>query len=232
MHNNNDKKIKIKICGLTSPEEAAYLNKNHVDFAGMVLFFPKSRRNISMEQAKEIIKSLDSAIKSVAVVVSPTNEQVCQIADAGFDYIQIHGAIPDSTNPYTTNPDSTGEADSTAKTSWDIPILKAFNVSDMDSYESYHNNPRIVGYVFDAQEPGSGKTFDWNLVDNIPRDEKLLLLAGGLNPSNVRTAIQKVHPDGVDVSSGVENDDGYGKDPDKVDKFVSAASTINPTESD
>lgn len=222
MHNNNDKKIKIKICGLTSPEEAAYLNKNHVDFAGMVLFFPKSKRNISMEQAKEIIKTLDSTIKSVAVVVAPTNEQICEIANAGFDYVQIHGAIPDSAKPYTTNPDSTSKADSTDKVSWDIPILKAFNVSDMDSYESYHNDPRIVGYVFDAQEPGSGKTFDWNLVDNIPRDEKLLLLAGGLNPSNVRTAIQKVHPGGVDVSSGVENDDGYGKDPDKVDKFVSA----------
>ncbi len=222
MHNNNDKKIKIKICGLTSPEEAAYLNKNHVDFAGMVLFFPKSKRNISIEQAKEIIKSLDTSIKSVAVVVAPTNEQICEIANAGFDYVQIHGAIPDSTNPYPTNPDSTSEADNIAKPSWNIPILKAFNVSDMDSYENYHNDPRIVGYVFDAQEPGSGKTFDWNLVDNIPRDEKLLLLAGGLNPSNVRTAIQRVHPDGVDVSSGVENDNGYGKDPDKVDKFVAA----------
>ncbi len=220
MHNNNDKKIKTKICGLTSPEEAAYLNKNHVDFAGMVLFFPKSKRNISIELAKEIIKSLDSSIKSVAVVVAPTNDQIFEIADAGFDYVQIHGAIPDSTNPYTTNPDSTSEAE----VSWDIPILKAFNVSDMDSYESYHNDPRIVGYVFDAQDPGSGKTFDWNLIDNIPRDEKLLLLAGGLNPSNVGIAIQKVHPDGVDVSSGVENDAGNGKDPDKVDKFVSAAS--------
>ncbi|WP_455719981.1 phosphoribosylanthranilate isomerase [Agathobacter sp.] len=224
MHDNSTTKIKIKICGLTSPDEAAYLNKNHVDFAGMVLFFPKSKRNISIEQAKEIIRSLDSSIKSVAVVVSPTNEQICEIADAGFDYVQIHGAIPDSTNPYATNPDSTGEAAGTDNASWDIPILKAFNVSDMGSYENYHNDPRIVGYVFDAQEPGSGKTFDWNLVDNIPRDEKLLILAGGLNPSNVRTAIQKVHPDGVDVSSGVENDDGDGKNPYKVDKFVSAVS--------
>lgn len=202
--------IRIKICGLTSPEEAAFLNKNHVDFAGMVLFFPKSRRNISLEQAQEIIKSLDDTIKSVAVVVAPTNEQICQIADAGFDYVQIHGAIPDRIS----------------EASWDIPVLKAFNVSDMDSYEKYHKDPRIVGYVFDAQEPGSGKTFDWNLVDNIPRDEKLLLLAGGLNPSNVKTAIQRVNPDGVDVSSGVEYDDGNGKDPDKIDKFVSCCRTL------
>ena len=76
--------------------------------------------------------------------------------------------------------------------------------------------------MFDAIEPGSGKTFDWKLVDNIPRDEKLLLLAGGLNPDNVRMAIEAVHPDGVDVSSGVENDDKAGKNLEKIHDFVAA----------
>lgn len=194
--------IKIKICGLTSPAEARYLNENHVDFAGMVLFFPKSKRNISIEQAKEIMAALDASIKRVAVVVLPTIEQVRQIEAAGFDYIQIHGEIPEAAIA--------------------IPILKAFNVSDMGSYEKYHNDSRIAGYVFDAIEPGSGKTFDWKLVDNIPRDEKLLLLAGGLNPDNVRMAIEAVHPDGVDVSSGVENDDKVGKNPEKIHDFVVA----------
>ena len=205
IYNNKDKDInintnsntKIKICGLTSPAEARYLNENHVDFAGMVLFFPKSKRNISIEQAKEI---------RVAVVVSPSIEQVRQIEAAGFNYIQIHGEIPET------------EAEAAIA----IPILKAFNVSDMGSYEKYHNDSRIAGYVFDAIEPGSGKTFDWKLVDNIPRDEKLLLLAGGLNPDNVRMAIEAVHPNGVDVSSGVENDDGVGKNPEKIHDFVAA----------
>lgn len=119
--------------------------------------------------------------KGLPVVVSPSIEQIRQIEAAGFDYVQIHGEIPET------------EAEA-AKA---IPILKAFNVSDMDSYEKYHNDSRIAGYVFDAIEPGSGKTFDWKLVDNIPRDEKLLLLAGGLNPDNVRMAIEAVHPDGV-----------------------------------
>lgn len=213
IYNNNNKDIninsntKVKICGLTSPAEARYLNENHVDFAGMVLFFPKSKRNISIEQAKEIMAALDASIKRVAVVVSPSIEQVRQIEAAGFDYVQIHGEIPET------------EAEA-AKA---IPILKAFNVSDMDSYEKYHNDSRIAGYVFDAIEPGSGKTFDWKLVDNIPRDEKLLLLlAGGLNPDNVRMAIEAVHPDGVDVSSGVENDDKAGKNPEKIHDFVAA----------
>lgn len=204
IYNNKDinSNTKIKICGLTSPAEARYLNENHVDFAGMVLFFPKSKRNISIEQAKEIMAALDASIKRVAVVVSPSIEQVRQIEAAGFDYIQIHGEIPEAAIA--------------------IPILKAFNVSDMGSYEKYHNDSRIAGYVFDAIEPGSGKTFDWKLVDNIPRDEKLLLLAGGLNPDNVRMAIEAVHPDGVDVSSGVENDNKAGKNAEKIRDFVAA----------
>ena len=205
---NTNSSIKIKICGLTSPAEARYLNENHVDFAGMVLFFPKSKRNISIEQTKEIMAALDASIKRVAVVVSPSIEQVRQIEAAGFDYVQIHGEIP--------------ETETEAEAAIAIPILKAFNVSDMGSYEKYHNDSRIAGYVFDAIEPGSGKTFDWKLVDNIPRDEKLLLLAGGLNPDNVRMAIEAVHPDGVDVSSGVENDDGAGKNPEKIHDFVAA----------
>lgn len=216
IYNNKDKDInintnsntKIKICGLTSPAEARYLNENHVDFAGMVLFFPKSKRNISIEQAMEIMAALDASIKRVAVVVSPSIEQVRQIEAAGFDYVQIHGEIP--------------ETETEAEAAIAIPILKAFNVSDMGSYEKYHNDSRIAGYVFDAIEPGSGKTFDWKLVDNIPRDEKLLLLAGGLNPDNVRMAIEAVHPDGIDVSSGVENDNGVGKNPEKIHDFVSA----------
>lgn len=207
---NLNSNTKIKICGLTSPAEARYLNENHVDFAGMVLFFPKSKRNISIEQAREIMATLDASIKRVAVVVSPSIEQIRQIEAAGFDYVQIHGEIPEA------------ETEAVA-----IPILKAFNVSDMGSYEKYHNDSRIAGYVFDAIEPGSGKTFDWRLVDNIPRDEKLLLLAGGLNPANVRMAIEAVHPDGVDVSSGVENDDGAGKNPEKIRAFATAVKSHN-----
>lgn len=208
IHLDTNSNTKIKICGLTSPAEARYLNENHVDFAGMVLFFPKSKRNISIEQAMEIMAALDASIKRVAVVVSPSIEQVRQIEAAGFDYVQIHGEIP--------------ETETEAEAAIAIPILKAFNVSDMDSYEKYHNDSRIAGYVFDAIEPGSGKTFDWKLVDNIPRDEKLLLLAGGLYPDNVRMAIEAVHPDGVDVSSGVENDDKAGKNPEMIHDFVAA----------
>lgn len=201
--------MKIKICGLTKAEEAESLNQNQVDFAGIVLFYPKSKRNTSPDTAAEIIKTLDPRIKKVAVVVSPGMKEVQAIQALGFDYIQIHGTV-------------SGEVLSSIQ----IPILKAFNISDMDQYDSFCGNPKVAGYVFDAQEPGSGKTFDWKLVRQIPHDEKILLLAGGLTPENVRDAIDCVHPDGVDVSSGVEYSDRPGKDPKKIDRFVKAVRKI------
>ncbi len=196
-------KIKIKICGLTSPKEAQFLNKNHVDFAGMVLFFPKSRRNISLEQAEQIMEMLDRKIRSVAVVVSPTREQLVQIQKAGFDYVQIHGELSEALLKEIH-----------------IPVWKAFNVNDLEQVNLYQNQKNIVGYVFDGADYGSGKTFDWNLLKDIPREGKLFLLAGGLNPSNVANAIRYVQPDGVDVSSGVEKDFGKGKDGEKIEQFV------------
>ena len=194
---------KIKICGITTLEETDYLNKNMVDFAGIVMFFPKSKRNTTPEQAPRLIAALHPSIKKVAVVVNPSLTEVEAIQNLGFDYIQIHGALSEELLSHIS-----------------LPILKAFNVSDMAEYERYHRCPQIAGYVFDAQDPGSGKTFDWKLVSNIPRDEKMLLLAGGLHPENVTDAIASVEPDGVDVSSGVEYIDRPGKDPIKVDLFV------------
>lgn len=197
--------MKIKICGLTEKREAAYLNENQVALAGFVLFFPKSKRDCPLSRAKEIMAELSPDIRRAAVVVSPTLDQVEQIQEAGFHYIQIHGKLSQEVLSHIS-----------------LPILKAFNVSDIGEYESYRANPKIAGYVFDAAEPGSGNTFNWDLIRKIPRDGKLLFLAGGLRPDNVSRAIQAVRPDGVDVSSGVEYGDRPGKDPEKIRQFVSA----------
>jgi len=261
----------IKICGLTDVREVEYLKKNRVDFAGMVLFFEKSKRNISIEKAREIIAALHESgdmddgvvntvgvfnsdvavgatdvtkitrdekrehrIKAVAVVVSPSDEQIREIENAGFDYIQIHGQIEDRLIELCK-----------------LPVLKAFNVSDLDKYEHYLAMDNIKGFVFDAGEPGSGKTFDWDMlkgiIGNIQDDSsndapdsvnnaagdasestkvtinrKLHILAGGLNADNVERAIAAVNPDGVDISSGVEYADRLGKDSEKIDRFVRA----------
>lgn len=199
----------VKICGITDVEETEYLNENNVDMAGMVLYFPKSKRNITLEKAKEIMASLNENIKKVAVVVSPSIEQVKSIENAGFDFVQIHKDLPDGLFNETL-----------------IDVLKAFNVNDLEELGKYKNIENIKGYVFDAPTYGSGETFDWSLLNNIKRDDKLFILAGGLNGDNVIDGIKAVQPDGVDVSSGVENDNGVGKSREKIREFVMAAKVI------
>jgi len=199
----DNRAVLVKVCGLTDTVEADYLNKNKVDFSGFVLFFPKSKRNISIEKAEQIMAELDENIKKVAVIVSPDESEIQQINGSGFDYVQIHGEIKDRLLEQISK-----------------PVFKAFNIKDIKNIHKYQNNAKIVGYVFDAAVPGSGKVFDWSILNDIKRDAKTFILAGGLNDSNVREAVKLVNPDVVDVSSGVEYDSGSGKDPEKIKQFI------------
>lgn len=199
----DNRAVLVKVCGLTDTVEADYLNKNKVDFAGFVLFFLKSKRNISIEKAEQIMAELDENIKKVAVIVSPDESEIQQINGSGFDYVQIHGEIKDRLLEQISK-----------------PVFKAFNIKDIKNIHKYQNNAKIVGYVFDAAAPGSGKVFDWSILNDIKRDAKTFILAGGLNDSNVREAVKLVNPDVVDVSSGVEYDSGRGKDPEKIKQFI------------
>ena len=199
----DNRAVLVKVCGLTDTVEADYRNKNKVDFAGFVLFFPKSKRNISIEKAEQIMAELDENIKKVAVIVSPDESEIQQINGSGFDYVQIHGEIKDRLLEQISK-----------------PVFKAFNIKDIKNIHKYQNNAKIVGYVFDAAVPGSGKVFDWSILNDIKRDAKTFILAGGLNDSNVREAVKLVNPDVVDVSSGVEYDSGSGKDPEKIKQFI------------
>lgn len=211
---------KIKICGLTSTEEASWIVEERVDYAGIVMFYPKSHRNMTVAQAKELLPILKRGralsgepILTVAVTVSPTPEQVNEIQSAGFDRIQVHGDL--------------------SKASFDairIPIIRAFNGFDEEAYEKFHHCEKVEAYLFDAGKPGSGQTFDWDVLHKLPRDEKPVFLAGGLNADNIGQAIREVAPDVVDVSSGVERDvptefkqSGtvrVGKDREKIRAFV------------
>ena len=213
---------KIKICGMTCDEDIKAVNTCLPDYIGFVLFFPKSKRNISIEQAKHLLEKVDEKIKTVAVVVSPTTEQLKQIEEVGFDYIQIHGTVTDEVYEQCR-----------------LPILRAFNVSDLDKLEKYEAKDKIKGYVFDSKTPGSGKTFDWNLINDIRQRQKtdtssndvshkttpkMVFLAGGIDETNVKRAISEVVPDVIDLSSAVEkaSEDGTfrGKDPEKIRTIV------------
>ena len=187
---------KIKICGMTCEEDIKAVNTYLPDYIGFVLFFPKSKRNISIEQAKYLLEKVDKKIQTVAVVVATTTEQLQQIEEVGFDYIQIHGTTTDEVYEQCK-----------------LPILRAFNVSDLDKIEEYEAKDKIKGYVFDSKTPGSGKTFDWNLLNDIRQRQKtdtshngvsnkdtkkMIFLAGGIDETNVKRAISEVVLDVID----------------------------------
>lgn len=209
--------MKIKICGITSEKESDYLNDNKVDFAGFV-FYEKSKRNITIDKARLIMNRLDSNIKKVAVMVSPTLEEVIDKEDAGFDVIQIHGELKESI------------LDKTRKEVW-----CAINLSDEEYDDKMrwimglkpNQYRRITGIVIDSKNFGSGQTFDWQknkdkLESKVFKD-KTFILAGGLNSDNVSEAISILNPDIVDVSSGVEaHIDKIGKDKRLIDSFALA----------
>lgn len=197
---------KVKICGLKNPTDIKCINTLSPDFAGFVMFFEKSHRNISVQTAQELLALLDKNIKSVAVTVSPTEEQLEQIYNLGFDYVQIHGNITD-------------EVLKNSKT----PIIRAINVSGTDSLTDLDNYKNVKSILFDSAVPGSGQGFDWTLLKKLPKTDKMLFLAGGLTADNVAKAVAQVRPFAVDVSSGVELADKSGKDFELVRAFIENA---------
>ena len=204
------RKTKVKICGIKTEQDIEIINEVKPDYAGFIVLFPKSKRNISLEEAAYACARIDSDIKKVAVTVAPSLEDVRAIIKAGFKIVQIHGELPEGLE---NEP---------------IDVIKAFNVKDLGEFESCANKDFIRGYVFDAARPGSGETFDWNLLSSIPKDGKLFILAGGLNSENVAEAIRFANPDVVDVSSAVEYAPNIiGKDPDKVRSFVKAVRDLD-----
>jgi phosphoribosylanthranilate isomerase len=199
--------MEIKICGLTGIEEAEYLNDAQVDYAGFV-FFEKSKRNVTIEQAVSIKKHLNPQIRSVAVTVSPDAALAAAIEDAGFDILQVHKHLAPEVIEQIR-----------------IPVWYAFNVSDArEISENRQLSDKIEAIVVDGARYGSGETFDWNSAgvrQNPVFQNRKFILAGGLNPQNVAEGIRIFHPDIIDVSSGVEG--AAGKDRMKIEAFVRAA---------
>ena len=208
--------MEIKICGLTKEIEAEYLNAANVDYAGFV-FFEKSKRNITIEQAKRIGYKLAPSIRKVAVTVSPDIKLVNQIETAGFDILQVHK-----------------ELSREVLEAVHIPVWYAFNVTspgEMPEQQFLQELPKelsdkIEAIVVDGAQYGSGKTFDWKKGVEIKQSQQEMnifanrkfVLAGGLNPENVAEGIRIFEPDIVDVSSGVE--EAGKKDEQRILSFV------------
>ena len=199
----------VKICGLKTKDEIRWTAEAEADLGGIVVFYPKSKRNVEISEAEKLTEYAKSlGLKTVAVTVSPDAFTVSQIIDAGFDYIQIHGELA-------------GDVLDGAL----VPVIRAFNVSNMHEFEKYKSDERIWGFIFDAGIPGSGMAFDYALLKELQLDlykEKPILLAGGLNPLNVGEALKETGLCGADTSSGVEDETGLKKSREKIFSFVRA----------
>jgi len=203
----------VKICGLTSLEDARVAAEAGADMLGF-LFYPPSPRFVPPDRAAGIIREIRREFPSVRCVGVLVNEPLETIrhlvALCGLDMVQLHGD------------ESPAEVD--ALMAEGIAVIKGFRLRD-DRVLEMMSRYRPAVYLVDAYHPdrpgGTGQTCDWELAARA-RELGPLLLAGGLMPENVAEAIRAVHPWGVDVASGVEAAPGR-KDPDRVRQFVQKA---------
>ena len=186
----------IKICGITNYEDAALAVDLGVDALGFI-FVASSPRKIEPDNASEIIKKLPPFVKAVGVFVNEKTDKIMDIVKyCGLDNIQLHG----DESPETCEvlmPRS-------------IKVLRIKDDSTPEQYVTYRG--KIRAFLLDTYSKkaagGTGKTFNWDIAVKMKDLGVPIILAGGLNPSNIQEAIQKVNPYGLDIASGIEEKPG------------------------
>ena len=192
---------KIKLCGLRRAEDIEAANLLKPDYIGFV-FYKKSKRYISFEQAR-ILKSM-LKVKAVGVFVDENPKVVADLLEKGIiDLAQLHGSEDEA---YIK----------TLRKLTDKPLIKAFQIKTAGDLKKAEASSADM-ILLDAGT-GDGVSFDWDMLKSFNRP---YFLAGGMSPENVRPAIEKLHPYGVDVSSGIETD-GV-KDIEKMREFMTNA---------
>ncbi|MEX0963423.1 MAG: phosphoribosylanthranilate isomerase [Pseudohongiellaceae bacterium] len=206
-------KIWIKICGITREQDALAAAELGADAIGVVLY-PPSPRAVEVDDIAAIVQSLPEKVQVVALFVDPEASLVEQALKTGLvDLLQFHGK---------ESAEFCGQ--------FDVPYMKALAVkpgSDLSAQFAQYGGAKYI--LLDSYDPhlpgGTGKTFDWQQVEQLPAALKArLVLAGGLNPANVAEAINRVCPFGVDVSSSVEASKGI-KDRSKMKSFIEGVKT-------
>lgn len=205
MLQNVKSRVRVKICGLTRTSDAIEIARAGADAIGLV-FYPESPRFVTPEKAREIARSAGPFVTVTALFVDadvPFIQSV--IENVQPDLLQFHG----------------GESPRFCE-QFNRPYLKALRVRPGLNIESEINRyDSARGILLDTYRKGvpggTGEVFDWDCVPQNPAVP--IVLAGGLSPNNVRQAIEKVNPYGVDVSGGVESSPGC-KDLTKVAEFI------------
>ncbi|MDY6825444.1 MAG: phosphoribosylanthranilate isomerase [Thermodesulfobacteriota bacterium] len=198
----------IKICGLTLPEEAEKCVDLGAHAIGCV-FFEKSPRFVSDGQAAEICAAVAGRAKSIGIFVNEPFDTIMQkVKDCGLAGVQLHGAEP---------PELAAQLRAQG-----ILVIKALFTYKTPSFDHAATYNGVSAYLTECGEGklpgGNARAWNWSDARSIPAGRPLIL-AGGLSPANIETAINAVLPEGVDVSSGVEAEPGR-KDMNKVVRFI------------
>jgi phosphoribosylanthranilate isomerase len=201
------KKVKIKICGLTRPEDIEFLRELNIDFAGFN-FVPGSPRFLTRPEAEQLLRRLPPGIAPVGIFSDAEAAEIDDILElVPLEIIQFHGHEP----PRFCE-------------QFGLPYFKVVRVKQAINFH-YLSLYRPRAFLLDTFLPdtpgGTGKTFDWRLALEAKKQPVPIILAGGLTPENVAGAVRKVRPWGVDVASGVEKAPGV-KDHRKLEAFVEA----------
>ena len=198
-------RIRVKICGITRPEDALAAARAGADAIGLV-FHPDSPRYVTLAQARDIARVAPPFVTVVALLVNASAETIAAVLrDVRPALLQFHG-----------------DEDEAACRDYGVPFIKAIRMApELDPCVEAARFPSAQGLLVDAWSPdaygGTGKRFDWSrLPDSL---DKPLILAGGLTPDNVALAAARVRPWAVDVSGGVEAAPGI-KDAVKVRSFI------------
>ena len=210
-------KLKIKICGVLDDNSMSIISNMNIDYVGLV-FFKKSPRNISIENAKSLIKNLSNSTKIVALTVNATDHFLKNIVtNLSPDYLQLHG----EESPYRCFE---------IKKKFKTKIIKAISAKSSKNLNFKINKYKFISDKIIIDSPkdylpgGNGKTFNWKLLK---KEKKNIdwLLAGGINLSNVSKAIKITKTKGLDISSGVEISQGI-KSPRLIRSFVKKCRNI------
>ena len=192
--------VKVKICGITNLEDAEAAIDMGTDLLGFN-FYPGSKRYITPDEAGRIIDKLPTFIDIAGVFVNATVEHIKEVSEQCFlNWIQLHG---DETPDFCDSVFCPG-----AKT---IKTIRIRAQADIEKAQQYYTDAVLLDGYDSQSYGGTGKSFDWDMIDNI---YKRIFLAGGINPQNAARAVE-VGVYGIDICSGIEKEPGK-KDHEKM----------------
>ena len=206
------RRTRVKICGVTHPEDAALAVELGADALGLN-FYPKSVRCLSIKRDGDWLKELPRGVSRIAVVVNATRGEIAHLFETGLvDAVQLHG---DEDAAFCLALQREG-----------LPFIKALRMRDeavLEEAQRFGTGDLLIDAYHPGAYGGTGQPVDWGLATRFAARYPGVILAGGLHPGNVAEAIRAVRPHAVDVASGVErNGRARRKDAEKLREFFVA----------